>query len=117
MNTISSEANSIRVVAPTGMTELVRGSDHLLVAKLAPVVRQHDVALDLAPVERIDAAGIAALISLYHCARENGHNFSVYNVATRIEDILHLVGLDHILVLHDGILAATRQCCVGQPAA
>ena len=54
------------------MTELVRGRDEDLMRRVAPLVRQHDVALDLRDVERIDAAGIAALISLYGNAQEDG---------------------------------------------
>lgn len=116
MNTISPSLLT-RVTVPAGMDELVRGTDHLLVAKLAPVVRAQDVALDLTPVHRIDAAGIAALISLYHCARESGHGFSVCNVDERIDGILRLVGLEHILVAHDDCPAPTPGACLEQSAA
>lgn len=115
MNTIR-QSNPTRVTVPAGMSELVRGSEAMLVAKLAPMVRQEDVALDLAPVRRIDAAGIAALISLYHCAYENGHIFSVYNVLQRIDEILRLVGLEDILVSHEDV-AHLSEPCVECPAA
>ena len=62
------EGNEMKVPAPNGMTELVRGNDHCLVAQLEPLVRQQNVTLDLHSVGRIDAAGIAALIALYGCA-------------------------------------------------
>jgi len=52
-------------------------------------------------VERVDAAGIAALISLYRLAQESGHRFSVLNVAPRVRELLALVGLEGILVSHN----------------
>lgn len=116
MNTISL-SNPTRVNVPAGMNELVRGTDHLLVAQLAPMVREQDAVLDLASVHRIDAAGIAALISLYHCARESGHTFSVCNVEPRIDSILHLVGLEHILVAQDAALPPAAAACLHQSAA
>ena len=90
-----------KVAAPDGLTELVRGTDHDLVVKFEPMVRKQDVTLDLHSIGRIDAAGIAALISLYGCAREAGNTFHVTRVNPRVEEILQLVGLDHILVTSD----------------
>jgi anti-anti-sigma factor len=57
--------------------------------------------LDLQRIDRIDAAGIAALISLYSTARIAGHEFTVCNVPARVAEILALVGLDHILFCQD----------------
>lgn len=81
-----------------GLTELVRGCDRRLVDCLTPYVRRQSIALDLHSVERIDAAGIAALITLYSDARQAGHHFSIFNVAPRVVEILAIVGLDRILV-------------------
>ena len=92
------EQNEIKVASPNGMTELVRGTDHGLVAQLEPLVRQRSVTLDLRAIDRIDAAGITALISLYGCAHESGHEFTLCNVPARVAEILALVGLDRILV-------------------
>ncbi len=89
-----------KVAAPIGLTELVRGTDHSLVAELEPLVRKQDITLDLHSIGRIDAAGIAALISLYGCARDAGHDFSLCNVPSRVANILALVGLDGILLSH-----------------
>jgi anti-anti-sigma regulatory factor len=83
------------------LTELVRGSDRRLVEEMAPVVSREDLALDLCMVERIDAAGIAALISLYRLAEESGHGFSIFNVAPRVRELLVLVGLDRVLLSHN----------------
>ena len=83
---------------PSPLTELVRGSDQLLIAQMEPLVRAHDVALDLACVERIDAAGIAALIALYRMAREAGHGFSISKASPRVAEMLAIVGLDEILL-------------------
>ena len=50
--------------------QLVRGQDAVLLEHLGPLVRKCNVALDLSRVERIDAAGITALILLYRSACE-----------------------------------------------
>jgi|SRR5580693_6024911 anti-anti-sigma factor len=94
------EQNEMKVAAPNGMTELVRGTDHGLVAQLEPLVRQRNVTLDLRAIDRIDAAGIAALISLYGCAHQAGHEFRLCNVPARVAEILAIVGLDRILLSH-----------------
>ncbi len=117
MNTIVSETSAIRVMSPGELTELVRGTDHILLALLAPMVQQYNVALDLTRIRRIDAAGIAALISLYSCALESGHTFCAFNVAPRIDDILRLVGLESLLVSHDAIQAMACEGCREQTAA
>jgi anti-anti-sigma factor len=85
------------------LTELVRGSEECLLAHLSPLVRRQSVTLDLRPVERIDAAGIAALISLYWRASEAGHCFSVTNPSPHVAEILRLVGLDRILLSHNAV--------------
>ena len=51
------------------LTELVRGSEAGLIDEMTPMVQCGSVRLDLNRVERIDAAGIAALISLYRTAQ------------------------------------------------
>ena len=117
MNTAISEANMTRVIPPADMTELVRGTDHLLVATVAPIARLRDVSLDLAAIRRIDAAGIAALISLYGCAHETGHRFEVCNVAPRIDEILRLVGLETILVCHEAAAVQAGEGCLERSAA
>jgi len=86
------------VVMEGGTMDLVRGSEHKLMARLAPLVRRQSVALDLGQVKRIDAAGVAALVSLYRGAREAGHSFTVCNPTRRVEEVLALFGLDQVLV-------------------
>ena len=93
-----STGNELKIAAPHGMTELVRGNDHFLVAQMEPLVCRQNVALDLRAVDRIDAAGISALILLYGCAHDSGHEFRLFNVPARVADILALVGLDAILL-------------------
>jgi len=80
------------------VAELVRGSEQSLLAWLSPLARQQSVTLDLRSVERIDAAGIAALISLYRTASEAGHCFTVINPSPHVAEILALVGLDRVLL-------------------
>jgi len=81
--------------------QLVRGEDARLLEQVEPLVRERNVTLDLAGVERIDAAGITALVALYRIARESGHRFSVTNVSARVGQILAVVGLDRFLYSHN----------------
>ena len=84
-------------LAESGCTELIRDNQHLLLERLLPLVELRCVSLDLQTVTRIDAAGIAALISLYRTACEAGHTFAVSNLSPHVREILVLVGLDRIL--------------------
>jgi anti-anti-sigma regulatory factor len=68
-------------------------------------------------VERIDAAGIAALISLYSIASEAGHRFSVSNAAPRVAELLTLVGLDGILMSHNAEQTSHSGAMMAQNAA
>jgi anti-anti-sigma regulatory factor len=79
------------------LTELVRGHDAPFLEGFLPLVRTRSLMLDMSPVQRIDAAGIAALITLYCAASRAGHVFKVAHAAPRVEEILCLVGLERIL--------------------
>jgi anti-anti-sigma factor len=85
------------------LTELVRGQEQSFLAQFTPLVRRQNVTLDLGSVMRIDAAGIAALISLYASAHETGHCFTVVNTKPRVAEILLLVGLEQLLVSHNTV--------------
>jgi anti-anti-sigma factor len=98
MNTEINKTHGAMVMTACTVRELVRGYDQELVQRMAPVVRQKSIALDLRAVDRIDAAGIAALISLYGHARNAGHGFAVANPNTRVQEILEIVGLDRLLL-------------------
>jgi anti-anti-sigma regulatory factor len=87
------------LVSAGELTELVRGCEQDLLARFSPLVCRQDVTLDLGPVKRIDAAGIAALISLYGGALQAHHRFSVANLAPHVTEVLKLVGLEGILTL------------------
>ncbi|MFY9853814.1 MAG: STAS domain-containing protein [Terracidiphilus sp.] len=91
-------SGSTQLTEQANMAELVRGTEQGLLAWLAPLVSRQNVTLDLRPVERIDAAGIAALISLYSTASQAGHSFKVANPSPHVAEILALVGLDRILI-------------------
>ena len=91
---------------PGNLTELVRGTDERLLEQMMPLVRRQCVTLNMECVERIDAAGIAALISLYRSAHESGHTFMVANPSPRVAEILGLVGLDRILVSQNVVAAS-----------
>lgn len=96
--------------------ELVRGQEQCLLKDLDPVVREHSVTLDMRQIERIDAAGIAALISLYGAAHMAGHEFAIINASHRVAEILELVGLDRILI-SDNAVPCPQQPCYEMPAA
>ena len=78
--------------------ELVRGSESQIVSDFSPLLRRESLALDLSRVERMDAAGIAALISLYCTSVEAGTDFSVVTPSAHVLELLRIVGLDSILV-------------------
>ena len=117
MNCLLNELNEVMVVSPPDMTELVRGNESRLIQCVTPLLREESVALDLKSIERIDAAGIAALISLYGIGRSAGHSFTVCNVLPRVAEILTLVGLEPILVSHDAVWASHSAACFERPAA
>jgi len=83
---------------PAEMTELVRGSEKEFLDWLMPLVNRQNVTLDLGSVERIDAAGIAALVALYTSACQAGHQFSIAHPSPHVAKILELVGLERILL-------------------
>ncbi len=85
---------------PGEAAELVRGKEEALLEELNPLVLAQSVTLDMRAVQRIDAAGIAALISLYCIATQAGHSFTLAHATPRVEEILLLVGLESILVSH-----------------
>lgn len=104
------------VAVPGNLHELVRGQEHRLLSELEPIVREHSVTLDMRQIERIDAAGIAALISLYGSAHSAGHEFTIINASHRVDEILQIVGLDRILISRENS-GAQGQPCYEMPAA
>lgn len=86
------------IVAPDGINSLVRGAEAQLLEQMLPMVRRQSVWLDLGRVERIDAAGIAALITIYRAACDAGRCFGVSNPTPHVKEILRLVGLDKFLM-------------------
>jgi anti-anti-sigma factor len=97
--------------------QLVRGEDTGLVRRIEPLLRERSVMLDLAGVERIDAAGITALLALYRSAREFGHRFNLTNVAPRVAQILAVVGLDRFLLSHNAVRSSNCGPRLRRPAA
>lgn len=99
LDTTAQFLDGVRVVG--GFRELVWGREEEFLEALRPLVRRRSVRLDLSAMERIDAAGLAALVSLYCTACEAGHEFAVVNAPRRVARILAIVGLDRILVSKD----------------
>ena len=114
--TLCNEAETL-LIALGDMHELVRGQEQRLLDRLAPVVGEHSILLDLRSIERIDAAGIAALISAYGVARNAGHDLKVVNASPRVKEILALVGLDRILLSHNAVPNPQSEPCFQRPAA
>ena len=79
-------------------TELVRGQEEQFLEQLQPLVCSQSVTLDLINVKRIDAAGLAALITLYCDACKAGHKFRIANPSHHVAELLSLVRLDRLLV-------------------
>jgi anti-anti-sigma factor len=104
---IPSASNSPVVVIALNC-ELVRGSEAYVVEKVLPRVKQESVALDLSGVERIDAAGIAALITLYCTSVEAKTEFFVVDPSAHVLELLRIVGLESILVAEDRPTGAKR---------
>ena len=98
-------------------TELVRGHDQWLLQRIMPLVHHQSLVLDLSPIERIDAAGIAALISLHANAYEAGHSFTVVNPTPHVAEILSLVGLERILLSRNADRKSYSGPCFECPAA
>lgn len=117
MNNALCQPMEALVVVPDEMTELVRGEEQCLVQRVAPLLRESNVVLDLNQVERIDAAGIAALISLYSTARNYGRTFSIKCVSPRVSEMLSLVHLDNVLISHNAVFASQREPAFERPAA
>jgi anti-anti-sigma factor len=86
----------------SGIRELIKGQVQEFLQELRPIVREQSVRLDLSRVERIDAAGLAALVSVYCDARKASHDFAVVNPPRHVARILAIVGLDRILVSKEG---------------
>jgi len=103
MNSATYDETEVRQMVDSQLTALVRGQETALLERFAPLVRGQDLSLDLGSVERIDAAGIAALISLYGTARDAGHVFTLSNVSPRVAQLLALVGLDRILAYRNAV--------------
>jgi anti-anti-sigma factor len=117
MNGLLCNTADTLLIAPGNLHELVRGQERELVERLTPIVQKQNVTLDLAQVERIDAAGIAALISLYGCAFNTGNEFNVVNATPHVAEILALVGLDRILLTQNAVTASQTGSCLVQSAA
>ena len=97
--------------------ELVRGHDQSLLQRVGPLVLESCVTLDLATVDRIDAAGITALLALYQTAERSGHSFRVANCSSHVAEILTMVGLDRFLLSHNAVRADRYSDHQRRPAA
>ena len=93
-----------------GSAEWVRGNEVELLARLSPLVREQSVLLDFSAVERIDGAGLSALLALYREARAAGQSFAIANPTPRVAEILTVVGLDRVLLADEPEIAMRLGC-------
>jgi ABC-type transporter Mla MlaB component len=85
------------------LTELVKGRELDALAQIAELARRQSIEINLASVQRIDAAGIAALVTLHSIARDAGHRFTVCHASARVVEVLSLVGLDQMLLSQNAV--------------
>jgi anti-anti-sigma factor len=116
MGAAISNSISVKTVSAGDLTELIRGKEQGLLARVTPLVRRQSVTLDLGRVRRIDAAGITALLSLHTSARQAGHRFAVANLAPRVAEILALVGLDKVLASRNAVIESHAGRTAGHSA-
>jgi len=107
-NIASAHNSPVAVIAVN--CELVRGMEARVVDELLPRVKMESVALDLSGVERIDAAGIAALITLYCTSVQAGTEFFVVDPSAHVLELLQIVGLESILISDERPTGAERTC-------
>jgi anti-anti-sigma factor len=88
----------------SGIRELVRGRQQEFINELRPLMQSQSVCLDMSQIKRIDAAGLAALISLCRDARLAGHELTVVNPSRQVARILALVGLNRLIVSADSVV-------------
>lgn len=113
----TTSASKTTPVVVTFSSELVRGTEDHWIGQLMPRVRKESVALDLSGVERIDAAGIATLITLYCTSVESGTDFTVVSPSAHVTELLRIVGLESILVGECREAVAAGRNCFDRPAA
>ncbi|WP_420237302.1 STAS domain-containing protein [Telmatobacter bradus] len=80
---------------------LVRGREQNLLDELLPLVAENDVALSLERVQKIDAAGLGTLITIYRMAHEVGHTFRVVKPSRIVRGIICAVGFESALLYHN----------------
>lgn len=94
---MSSPRHNPTIQFVSNIRELIKGQEQELLNEIGPLVRSGSVRLDLSRTERIDAAGLAGLVSLYREASKAGHEFTVVNPESRVARVLAIVGLDRMI--------------------
>ncbi len=115
--TLNFQSNDPAELNESAHGQLVREQVAEMLEGIEQLVLKHNVRLDLAGVERIDAGGIAALVGLYRSARSAGHRFQVTNASARVAGILAVVGLDGVLLSHNAVQDSHYGVCLQRPAA
>ena len=87
---------------------LIRGCEASFLAELESRAVDSDLELDLGQVERIDAAGIGALLHLRALADQAGRRLSISSASRRATEVIRLVGLESVFMSH--IVKPVAQC-------
>ena len=87
-----------------GETTIVRCSGRIvfpdaqcLRAAVLQLPRTRKLVLDMSDVITVDAAGLGALVSLYHWARNDRTELKLMNVSSRLQTLLRMTRLDEVL--------------------
>ncbi|MFC5865579.1 STAS domain-containing protein [Acidicapsa dinghuensis] len=97
----------VDVTAVTVSGKLIRGCEPEFVNRLTPLAQTGSMQLNLAAISQIDAAGIASLVALYRACDDSGYRLTIVEPSEHVHELLHLVGLEHLLV------AANQTCAAG----
>jgi len=96
---------------------LIRGCEEAFLAEMEARAMAEDLELDLGQVERIDAAGIGALVKLRGVALAAGRRLSITSASRRAAEILHLVGLDSAFQSRNAVSPLSASNSLLHPAA
>lgn len=80
---------------------LVRGREQAMLAQLLPLVAANNVVLSLEQVQKIDAAGLGALVLLYGEARKVRRSFRLIKPSRIVKGLIRIVGLELVLSSHN----------------
>ena len=67
------------------------------------VTSDQDIVLDMERVEKIDSAGLAALVSLLDAVEKTGHRLRIANMQSRVRTVAGLVRLHKVIEIYHSV--------------